>query len=125
MKYWMKKNINTPDRCRYKFNNWEVTGTAMRVNKTYAVVLDFDNHGETELERKEIYKNLCKRILPNPNAEEGTLEYSLSKLLYAECTASYGIHIIVSACDIEIYGNTFYNSGICNEFLEKDLIKEV
>ena len=45
MKYYKRKNMNTPDWCRYKFNNWDVTGTAMRVNKTYAVVLDFDNHG--------------------------------------------------------------------------------
>lgn len=77
MKYFKRKNMNTPDWCRYKFNNWDVTGTAMRVNKTYAVVLDFDNHGETEQERKEIYENLCKRILPNPNAKEGTLERRL------------------------------------------------
>lgn len=48
MKYFKRKNMNTPDWCRYKFNNWDVTGTAMRVNKTYAVILDFDNHGETE-----------------------------------------------------------------------------
>ena len=48
MKYYNRKNMNAPDYARYKFNNWDVTRTAMRVNKTYAVVLDFDNHGETE-----------------------------------------------------------------------------
>lgn len=83
----------------YKYfyeNRWPVTGTAMRVNKTHAVILDFDNHGKTEEEAKQIYENLCKRVLPDKNSKD-QLEKALSECLYAEHTANYGIHIMLTA----------------------------
>ena len=78
------------------YRRGEVTGTALLINRTNLVVIDIDNKGKTIDERKEIFKKICEHFLPSPNSDKKD-DCILRDYLYAEQTASYGLHIILSA----------------------------